>query len=144
MDQDITTLQTDVDTELTILINLNTQMENLQKLSDASSTAALAKAKMDAGYQANIPAYSKIQVDMDNLNARIDLIKNIETSTLKTGMKTLHDIIFGDTGIVVTHQKQDKLGTVTITSTKRSFDGDILGLINFEIALKTNSMSASK
>ena len=69
-DQQITAVEQETDGLLVKLITLDARIAQLQKLNDPASQKALAEARTEAGYAANIGAYDQITTDLATLKLR--------------------------------------------------------------------------
>lgn len=152
-DKLISALQADVDTQFVTLISLaqkisrlDRQIEALHGQTDAASARMLAAAQQaltdattKAGYDANVPAYDKLAVDLISLQMRVNAEPNDSTPDLNKALANLRDNLIGAGGLQDTHQRDGVLTAIYLQPAQQLIDVQLQALMIRDLILKNGS-----
>jgi hypothetical protein len=145
-DKMISTLQSDVDTQLVTLITLDHKIAALAAKSDAASQKALADATTKAGYDASSSFYDKTDVELTSLRLRVDAAPNNSTANIDTALTDLSENLLGEdtAGSLQNHHKNSPGGVMDLfylTTIEKQLNAQFQALLSYELVLKGNSSS---
>jgi hypothetical protein len=145
-DKLISTLQSDVDTQLVSLISLDHKIAGLKGSSDSTSQKALAEATTKAGYDANSGFYDKIDVELTSLALRVDAAPNDSTARIDVAIKALRDNLLGRDikgSLQNVHLASGVLDESYLTSEQGILNTQFQALLTYELVLKNGSDGAA-
>jgi len=146
VDKAISTLQSDIDTELVVLSSLGRRIQYLRDKTDASSLKALAEAQAKASFDANSASYDKIRVDLTTVQIRVSASPSPATAQVNQALVSLNANLFMDPkSLVEVHRQQGVLGADYVMLQENILDQQLIALLRYVLVLKTGgSPSTSK
>jgi hypothetical protein len=143
-DKAVTTLQTDIDTQLISLITLGRKIESLTGNSSSEAMKTLADAKSKASFDSQSAGYDKIQVDLTTVRIRFDAEPSAYTAQADAALDSLNSILFtAPTSITQTHRQQNILGANYCQLEEVLLDQQLIALLKLELVLKNGGSAPS-
>ncbi len=143
-DKLVTQLQTDVETQFTTLITSGEEISFLSGQSDAASKVDLAKYQAQAGWNANIAAYDKIEVDLLLLRPRVEAVQSWAGDRISQQLDLLGENLIGPTdSLRSTHQREGILRLDTLQGFNGLVTPELNTLVATEVQLKAGQGSAN-
>jgi len=137
-------LQTDVETELTTLLTLGEEIQDVSQDTDPTSKAALTKYQAAANWTANMAAYDKIEVDLLVLRPRVAAESNWGTSSVLQSIDLLSaNLVDSANSMRGLHKRDGILRLDEIQDIKGVVEPQLDALIAVEAQLKTAQPSKS-
>jgi len=135
-DKAISTLQSDVDTEIVSLLSF------AHTASAGGSGASDAKTK--GGYQANKTFYQKVDVELMSIKLRVDAAPSVSTSQMDKALEALRqNILSGPGSLQSVHQQEDLPGEAYFTTERTILAQQFQALLTYELLLKNGSASTN-
>lgn len=128
-----TSLQSDTDALLVNLTFLDQQISDLQGKSDPTTLAALDRARQAASYDANLPSYNQIKLDLATLKIRVAAENKADTQLLGVEIGHVEDLLFGRGSLSATHQSDGVVERATIVRYQSALDAQFATMLNYEI-----------
>ena len=143
-DKLVTQLQTDVETEITTLITLDEEIQDVSRNTDSVSKAELTKYKSAAGWNANTSAYDKIAVDLLLLRPRVEAVRNWGTPSVLKSIDLLRENLVGSTNSMrALHQRDGILRLDELQTINNTVGPELDALVAVEAQLKAGQSSVS-
>jgi hypothetical protein len=128
-DRLISTVQSDVDSEIVMLISLDRKIAELSGATGEAARKALAEARAKAGYEANAEVYDKLDSQLTSLRLRVDALPNEATPNIDHSIDELRASLLSDEGSLRSiHKKRGVLSEAFLLEERRLLNSQLKGL----------------
>ena len=149
-DQGITAVQHSVDGKIVSLISLDQKIHNFHGGGTPAEQKALAKARDDASYDANVAFYDATDTDLTSAQMRVDALPNRATPKIDQTFDALRDVLLSapqggadPTSMRAVHAAQDHLSAAYLRSLRTQSNALFSTLIQYEATLKTGKSASN-
>jgi len=97
-DRLISELQYDVDSQIVMLLSLDREIARLSTRTDDVSRKALAEARANAAYEANIGFYNKVDTELNSIRLRVASAPNEATQSIARSLDALEQNLLSTKG----------------------------------------------
>lgn len=144
-DRLISALQSDVDGEIVMLISLDREVARLSARTDDLSRKALAEAKANATYEANIKFYNKIDTELNSIRLRIASAPSKAGQSIGHSLDELDQNLLSPKGSLRSeHEMRGTLPEVYLRIERGALNQQFQALLAYEQVLKTGAPTLQK